>query len=170
MKNRMLSATRGLFLCIILMVFSAGTLIGCSNSRVEFKVALQYSGSPGGVGISEGRKLIIACMYDWNDFTSPSVSASLTEKFENLNQRYDEQFFIDNALVVFTLGFAAGAINFKEIRLNRSGDELKLEVIVGVGFADAPSFGIVILEISNENISENTTLNAIIIREGLNVY
>ncbi|MCL2521419.1 MAG: hypothetical protein FWE36_01005 [Erysipelotrichales bacterium] len=169
MNKKNIGTIRGLFLCIILMVFSVGTLIGCRGSRVDFTIALQDWGN-GGIG---GRKnLIVTCSNDWKElnFYSPIISKSLAEKLEELNQRYGEQFFINNAVVVFTFGFSTSGIRYNEIRLNRSGDELKLEVIVEVGFAETPSFGIVILEISNENISENTTLNAIIIREGLNVY
>jgi len=165
MSKKNIGTIKGLFLCITLMVFSVGTLMGCRGSKVDFTIALQYW-EPAGGGIREGRKLI-ACMYDWNDFISPSISASLTEKFENLNQRYDKQFFDNNALVVFTFGFPTSGIRFNEVRLNRSDDELILEIRVRVGLAEANSFGIIILEISNENISENTTLSTNIIRDDI---
>ena len=169
MNKKNIGTIKGLFLCIILAFFSVGTLMGCRGSRVDFTIALQDWGD-GGIG--GRRNLIVTCSNDWKElnFTSPNISQSLAEKLEELNQRYNEQFFNDNALIVFTFGFPTSGIRFNEVRLNRSDDELKLEVIVEVGFADVTSFGIVILEISNENISENTTLNAIIIREGLNVY
>ncbi|MCL2522050.1 MAG: hypothetical protein FWE36_04230 [Erysipelotrichales bacterium] len=166
MNKKCMGAIKGLFLCITLMVFSMGTLMGCRGSRVDFTIALQDWGD-GGIG--GRRNLIVTCSNDWKElnFSLPIRSKSLAEKLEELNQRYDEQFFINNAVVVFTFEFPTSGIGFNEIRLNRNGNEILLEVTLTVGVADAPSFGIIILEISSENISENTTLNTNIIRDDI---
>jgi len=143
---------------ILLVLFALVPLTGCNNSRMDFEVALKYTwrGS-----LSEEAGWLVDSLNDWEilHFGSPYLSQVLGEALDESNQRYDEDFFINNALIVFTFGVNYGGITFHEIHLRNRGAEIILEVTVEQGVTTAPTFGIIILEISNENISETTILS-----------
>jgi len=162
MNKKNIGTIKGLFLSVIIVCFSAGALIGCSNSRMNFVVALQAESNPMG-----SIRSIVTSLDDWIDLDFSARDTGLTEKFVELDFRYDKQFFSNNALIVFTFGAPNGGIRINEIQLRKVDNEIKLEVNFETGLTERISHGIVILEINNEFISENTTLNAIAIRKEL---
>jgi len=141
----------------LLLLFALVPLAGCNNSRMDFEVALQHM-EPGG---RLGRKALVTSLDEWEDLdlASTMTSPTLIKKYNELAYRYDELFFTNNAVIMFSFGLANSGGRFNKIQLSRDSNELVLEVIVEKGVLNVTAFGIIILEISNENISEITTLN-----------
>jgi len=138
---------------ILLVLFVLVPLTGCNNSRVDFEIALQDMGM---ILVGDEVEVLVTSFDEWSelDFSSYNMLPPMIE----LNHRYDELFFTTSAVIVFTFSVGSGG-GIQEIQLRSRGHEIILEVIVERGLVSAPAFGIIILEISNENISETTTLS-----------
>lgn len=137
MSKKIVCVGVALFMCLGL--FSA---CGKKDSKINFTLAL--SKMDYGVNVSIEKQVNLL-----SEWTALGDITNLPE----LENKYDEQFFGKNALIVFAFKTPTMGGRIDEIKMSKMDNELLMEISGMLGVSDAISRGVVVAEVKKADIS-----------------
>lgn len=138
---------RKLFGLLALVMVTSIMFIACGSKKTEIDFTVGYHGA----GFGQDMKCVVNAFHEW-DVLKPD-HAMITEL-----DKYNEQFFVDNSLIVYEFTLSYGGGQTEVTKVSRKGKELVVDVVHGVGALAVMKQSVVIIEVSKTDISGTNSL------------
>lgn len=120
-----------------------------SEISIDYTIGLVDEGSSLG---EQDLERIVSTFNEWESISD------CREDLSHLNDKYIEDFFDDNSLVVYAFTKGSNISQIEITKFSKKGDELLLEMDIALGIREEMSKGIVILEVEKEDIENVSDL------------
>lgn len=139
---------------LLIMCFSFGACKG--NDEIDFTIG--YSNM--NTGFPQNLECIVNTFAEWD--TLRGDTAQLTE----LDAKYNEQFFTANSLVIYAFTRSSGGSTTEISKISKDGKKLVVEAVDnGLGYMDAITNGIIIMEVKKSDMQGVTDIEIILITQ-----
>jgi len=145
-----------LLIGMIVLVFSFG-FAGCNDNEMEEKMNVAYTISfqdlENNFFGENCFKTFIHSFEEWSEVNNKPTS---------LMNKYSKEYFENNSLIIYTFSKGTQGNEMNVTKISKTKNELIIEIDVRLGYLDAISSGIIIIEISK---SDSKNINSIKILE-----
>lgn len=126
----------------VALMMCLGLFAGCGEDKnVEFTV-----GTAWGNNVAQSIKMIVRTLDEWND---SDVANKIT-----IDEKYDNTFFVDNALIIVAFATTFGGGEVQEIKVIKRGNRLAIDIKGIAGVQTIMSQIVVALEVKKNDIIE----------------